>query len=394
MRSVFLLVLMLNFVPRVQAELAASLEVGSVYQSNPLYLDSNKESATATEINPSLQWRIETKKAYADLDLQLQHYQLSAFPNANRTNHQAELAFGLGNLKRRFLGLYMKSEAITNPLDNPVGAPVPPRFDEQGAGLVSELRLGKKIDLYLRAEATQSQVNVAALDYLAADRARAWLGLRYRFLPETYFYTELIGEEGKFAQGLDNQGNVDENIARQIKFDYETKGINFGIRGKLTKYTKVDASFGIRDIRYKDGNEFGEPVFSFVFEDQITPKDSLIAGYIYSVRDSSFSNWVLEQDMKIGYAKIINDRFLFLLKMSYIYYSYSEPQRREDQRLFANLQLDYVVFPGWTLVTKLNMDVLVSDAYDLDPAQASASFGDLPASYEAADFGLYIKRSF
>ena len=53
------------------------------------------------------------------------------------------------------------------------------------------------------------------------------------------------------------------------------------------------------------------------------------------------------------------------------------------------MQFDYVFSPGFAVVTKLNMDILVSDAYDLD-----SSADDKPASYQAGDFGIYLKSSF
>ncbi|MAF92057.1 MAG: hypothetical protein VX583_13080 [Bdellovibrionota bacterium] len=364
------------------------VEAGVSSFNNPLYLDDPDTSSTAYQINPRLKYDLSSDIVYADIELDAEYTNFSGVTGGDILNSDLQLETGLGNGQTKYLGLFAKTSREKNLIDNELGV-APPVFNDTSTGIVSDFSISKKSSIYLHYEQSTTDVDLDDFAYLNSKKSLAYLGYRFRFLPETFFFLQAESFDGKFKDGLINENSSDDNVARRLKYDYTGTGIIAGVKGKLTKYTSIDASFGLKQIDYDDDNQFSEPVFSFVFTDQITPKDSLIAGYIYSVEDSSFTNWVLKQDMNIGYAKIINDTFLFLLKMSYIYYSYSEPQRREDQRLLAKMQFDYVFSPGFAVVTKLNMDILVSDAYDLD-----SSADDKPASYQAGDFGIYLKSSF
>lgn len=364
----------------------ANLEIGTGTHSNIFYSEKTAESASLNQFRADMDFDYESKYFYSDLKLDAQQNNFSDYEKANHLENNAGFSVGAGRKELPWFEVFAETATDSNPLMSASSNEFL-EFTELKMGVRTGFRFGEKSSLELTLSTTDSSVNSTEYRYLNHIIQNGRLVYSYQFLPETKIYLALESGDTKYKDGsvfID----ADSSDGR-VKYDHDLQMIMAGVQGRLTKYTKIDAGFGFKNMDYKKEKSFGEPIFYVDFTDQISPKDALLAGYLYRVKDSSFTNWVLEQDMSIGYSRILKDTFLFQMRLSYIYYSYSEPFRREDQRLLAKFRIDYVFAPRWSLVTRLNGDLLVSDAYDTDTTASDRS-----ASFTATDLSLSIRRSF
>lgn len=365
------------------------LELGYKYDTNLYYSTDTPEAGSVGRLHPEVDMEYSTEKVFTYFDAEAEMLQTKSSNSETKSLHNetdANVGFGLGSRDQSWMSFNFNSFSRENPLFSATAADSPV-FSGTHGHFQTGFGFWKKHHIKLSGDAFTENVNQENYRYLNSKTSRAALSYSYYFLPETLMFIELASGDKKFENGTEFY-DLDNNDKR-LKYDADITEVNFGIKGRLTKYTSIDFGFGYKDMKYKGGKSFAEPVFHVLFTDQISPKDSIMAGYMYASKDSTYTNWVLEQDMHIGYSRIMRDTFLFMMKLSYIYYSYSEPFRREDQRLVAKFRLDWVFRPKWTVITSLNADKLVSDAYD-----TNTSSSDRPASYDAAGLGIAIKRSF
>lgn len=364
----------------------SSIELGMKYNTNVFYSDDNLEAATASMVKPKIGFDHKSTRFYSKSDIHFEQLSISKYSEASESEYDASLETGWGTSAAPKLALFAEAKSKANPLFSSTATKAPVMVSTK-AGLKGGFSFGKKHAFSIDAFASNESLDQSNFEYLNNSMVDAGLKYSYKFLPETSFYTEIRGGQRTYDKGT-TWIDIDSDDLR-VKYDSDILQLLFGVEGRLTKYTSIDAGFGLRSMDYTADKDFKEPIFYVRFTDQISPKDSIIAGYLYEAKDSKYTNWVLEQDMYIGYSRILRDTFLFLMKLNYIYYSYSELNRREDQRLLAKFQLDYVFLPKWTFVSTLGFDLLVSDAYDTD-----TSSSDRAASYRATTIGLSVKRSF
>jgi hypothetical protein len=240
----------------------------------------------------------------------------------------------------------------------------------------------------LRGYVKQTTFNLDALDYGNNQKLGGSYEYQYYFLPETAFIAGFDVESSVYPDGLDNL-NADPGVTTYL-YDNMLMQARAGIRGRLTEFTNVDLMFGYANRSYKKGTSFDEPVFEVKLSEQITPQDILLAGYIYKIIDSFYTNYELNQHMYIGYSRVFGDRFIVFLRSDYIYSSYSRPNRREDQRLSGTIRVDLSYQPNWIIQAGINADFLISDTLN----QTSATVIDPATSYQALQIFVGSKLTF
>lgn len=227
---------------------------------------------------------------------------------------------------------------------------------------------------------------------LANTKVYAAMSYHYWFLPQTRFYIGGKIGQVQYTNPLTTLGDLeaDERATGSVNSTY-LKGY-LGISGKLTPYIKITAEFGGLINTYELSQSYqNEPEFTIKFEDQLSVKDIIVAGYNYTFKDSYFTNWQLSQEIHIGYSRIISDRMVFLMRLAYDYRSFSLPNRREDQRITTHLKLDFALASKWSLSTYFDGDLLVSDVFI---GSGATNISNKDASYEKLGLGLSLKRSF
>ncbi len=247
--------------------------------------------------------------------------------------------------------------------------------------------LDEKRKLHLNGGGDQEIFQRDDLQYLNSQRVRGSMRYAYLFLPETAMFIE--GQAGlhSYPTGTENI-DIDPGSTRVKYSNFFTEGY-FGFKGRLTEFSNVNAKFGFAIRSYQRESNFAEPVFSIEFDEQLSPQDLIKTGYIYRVEDSYFTNWVLDQNLYLVYARVFGDSFVANIRMEYIYRSYSNPFRREDQRAHGTLRMEYSYLPSWTFVAQGSLDVTSSDARNtqndaVDPA----------ASYEQVQAQISLVKSF
>jgi hypothetical protein len=240
----------------------------------------------------------------------------------------------------------------------------------------------------LRGYAKQTTFNFDTLEYANNMKMGGTYTYQYYFLPETAFIFTMDGEYSVYPDGLINQ-KVDPGSTRYL-YDNMLMQARAGINGRLTEHTTVNLLFGYASRSYKKGSNYNEPVFEVSFHEQITPQDILMAGYLYRVYDSFYTNYEINQHMYLGYSRVFGDRFIVYFRADYIYRSYSLPNRREDQRLNGTIRVDISYKPNWIIQAGVNGDFLVSDVIN----QTSALVVDPATSYQALQVFVGSKLTF
>lgn len=211
----------------------------------------------------------------------------------------------------------------------------------------------------------------------------------YQFLPETVFFIGGMAGVNQYPLGRKNKNSTIRNT--EIKNSSQFIEGRMGVKGRLAERTRVDASGAIQLRTYEYDSGFSEPVFSLKIEEQFSPKDLLIAGYDYEIKDSKWTNFVVDQTTFIGYARILGDQVLLLSRLNYTYSSFSKPYRREDQRLSGRFKIDYSFSPKILLSGLFDLDILNSDQTNALP---QSQLPDKAISYESFKAGLELTAFF
>ncbi|MDZ4678047.1 MAG: hypothetical protein SGI74_11140 [Oligoflexia bacterium] len=215
------------------------------------------------------------------------------------------------------------------------------------------------------------------------------------FLPETIWFMRASGGMTQYTTGA---FELDPN-----NISAEPKNNNFfgttetGFLGRLTERSSVDCAVGFHFRSYQtSGSGFASPLFYLRFTEQVTRRDQMIAGYNYIVNNAYWSDYVLDQEIYIGLARVMGDQVLLLSRLSYLYKSYSLPVRRDDERIATAFSLRYSINSQIKLTADVKVDLLSSDVYNNQNSGRTNLNGvrvyapDRPASYKNGTLGLGI----
>lgn len=225
------------------------------------------------------------------------------------------------------------------------------------------------------------------------------------FLPETAWILRASGGKTTYPNPAISMTNNSLALGKNGSFYAMAET---GFVGRLTDKSTIDFASGFLVRNYEEttapSQSFSGPVFYLRFTEQITRRDQLMAGYNYVVKESYWSNYVLDQEIYIGLARVMGDQVLLLTRIGYSYRSYSLPLRRDDERIGAGFMIKYSLSPTIKLTADLKVDLLSSDAFfngtttettpPTNPNGTLIAFPDRPASYKAGSFGLGVVASF
>jgi hypothetical protein len=215
------------------------------------------------------------------------------------------------------------------------------------------------------------------------------------FLPETLWFLRTTGGMTQYTTGA-FEPNIN-NVSAEQKNNNFFGMAETGFLGRLTEKSSIDCAVGFHFRSYENsGSGFAQPVFYLRFTEQVTRRDQLIAGYNYIVQNAYWSDYLLDQEIYIGLARVMGDQVLFLSRLGYNYRSYSLPTRRDDERIATAFSLRYSLNSQIKLTADLKVDLLSSDAYNNQNSGAVNLNGtqvyapDRPASYKSGTFGIGI----
>lgn len=210
----------------------------------------------------------------------------------------------------------------------------------------------------------------------------------YSFLPETSLVSRFLVGQKVYPNGLINENS----IANRVKYSSQYFELGSGVIGRLTRSMKVNSYAGFLYRAYQKSVSFSEPVFRIEFEEERSPRDMILLGYDYRVEDSyTYSNYVLKQKMYIGFGRIFGDQLLALAQLSYNYFSYSNPTRREDQRLDGEFKLDYSFSSNFKAEGILRFRILTSDTMAITDLSTGVLPADPSVDYSFLRFGFFLK---
>jgi hypothetical protein len=219
----------------------------------------------------------------------------------------------------------------------------------------------------------------------------------YWFLPETAINFGIEGGMKTYPNGKTPPADLDYSTKQSSVYAFPYVSVD----GRLGPTTSAFAKAGYLYLDYEEAPfgqsnaDFVEPKFEIKFEEQISARDVLSAGFDYLVYDTYFSNFILEQTIFLAYGRIIGDRILFLTRMGYSSLSYSLPTRREDQRIFGNFAVEYSVSRKLKLLGNFKVDILNSDSRDNFSTNGGNDPGeDPPMSYQSTHLGVTAKYVF
>jgi hypothetical protein len=250
--------------------------------------------------------------------------------------------------------------------------------------------------------------------YLSNNTIEGSVQYNNNFLPETAWILRASGGQTLYPNP---QISMPNNTGAHPKEDSLYVSAETGFVGRLTEKSTVDfvagylvrmytSKYDIISIVGNDikGESFSGPVFHLHFTEQITRRDQLIAGYNYLVKDSYFTNYLIDQEIYIGLARVMGDQVLILTRIGYNYRSYFKPYRRDDERIAGGLVIKYSLSAQIKLTAEIKVDLLSSDGYFNGTSTSTTSpttpngvpytAPDRPASYKAGSFGLGLVASF
>jgi hypothetical protein len=117
-----------------------------------------------------------------------------------------------------------------------------------------------------------------------------------------------------------------------------------------------------------------------------------MAGYNYTVEEAYSTNYLLNQEIYLGLARVMGDQLLLLTRFSYEYKNYSTPVARNDERVTGGVIVKYSVNPKFKIMADVKVDLLATDAFD--SMLRTVASPDKPASYKAGSFGLGVMALF
>lgn len=361
----------------------SEIGLNTFYESNVFYREADPKGDLLIKISPNVDWATGTKKTEfrAEADLSYTKFLKYGIQDYFDANGRFELDLN------RYGSNEWQIFALTNRISEPANQELGSRLDylELGGGAKTKIDISK----LSRLEFEGSYILQTGFDntHLYLGNAQIMGGgiYRYQFLPETSVFAGIEGGVIQYPNGLVNAN--DPTIDERIKYGSTRAYLKFGMQGRLAENTRIDGEFGFLIHTFQASSGFSEPIFNVEIEEQFGPRDILTAGYDYEVKDSKFTNYVLNQRTHLGYGRILGDQILFLTRLSYTYSTYSKPFRREDQRLAARFQVEYSLENNWRLRSELEIDILNSDAYNINNLATDL---DPVVSYDQFRFGVTL----
>ncbi len=364
----------------------AQLEGGLRAESNAFYRDRDKVADFALYVKPALLLAKETKSTLSNAHFKSDYSKYTSNSSLDYFDYAADVNSTI-NTKGKWLFMAGAGYNFSSEPPDDQGIDRLERTELEGSFRIT-YKKSKIREHSLTIYDRQTSFNLDALEYGDNIKLGGTYEYKYFFLPETAFLFIVDAEQSTYASGLKFL-NADPGTTRFL-YDNTLYRAKFGIRGRLTEYTEVDLFFGYAMRSYEKGTSFNEPVFEVKFQEQITPQDILMAGYIYKTFDSFYTNYELNQHMYLGYSRVFGDRFVVSFRSDYIYTSYSRPNRREDQKLTGTLRTDISYKPNWIIQAGIVGDFLVSDIIN----QTSTTVLDPASSYQALQVFVGSKFAF
>jgi hypothetical protein len=380
-----LLLFSLLFTRLAFASVEGSIEAGLEAESNAFYFDDSDVGDFNFNLRPSLLFQNKGKFFPLKLNVDSVYKKYMVNSNLDMLNYVSslEMPYNTQGKWQPTLKAHLVHDSeppLTAILDRTY-------HNEYGGGLLLRYNKSELTKYYLDLDYIQESFDRSNLDYLKNQKMHAELGYDFFFLPETALVVRGRFEQHVYPEGMSIY-DIDDTTSR-YKPNNQLFQLVGGVKGRLTEFTKVDLQFGYAFRQYVKESSFSEPVFSVNFEEQVSPQDLILAGYVYKVDDTYYTNYVLDQTMYLGYARVYGDRLIFYTRLEYIYRSYSRPNRREDQRVYGNFKVEYSYRSNVTWICQLLVDAMSTDTFNL---QNNAV--DPAASYEALSLSTSIKYSF
>ncbi len=407
---ILLIIITSSFLSKAMASTEASVAAGTFYENNTFYEDDKIRGDGFFRVKPQLKIEKEGEVIGLKTDLSGSYNKYLRFANQDYFDYQGALGIPINQFGAFAAELAGDIQAISDPAVTDVvhytrtegkTKKTAARIDHQvmGAGAKINWQMSSLSLINVKARYHSEDYADAYHNYLNNQGFDASAFYDYQFLPETVFYIGGTGGALTFPSGTKNSKfktdppATDPGLPFQLKYDSTYYSGRAGVRGRLAERTRVDASAAFLIRLYTVGSGFSEPVFNLKVEEQFGPKDLLLAGFDYDVKDSKFTNYVIDQTTYMGYARILGDQILLLTRMQYTYSSYSKPYKREDQRLAAAFRIDYSLSPSSKISGLLDVDILNSDSYLAENLISDGQI-DPRASYQFFRTGLEFTQYF
>ncbi len=341
----------------------AELGVSSKFINNAFYKDESVEGDLVFGIEPELNFGKGTRALGGNaLNLASGYYKYMSFNTLDYYTLDIDgqwSPFGKSRTELLVLGeIKRESEPAVDKFSERVN-----RFG-YGAGTLLRWKLSSSSSIHIWGNYKMEVHDEELYTHLNSYEIDGGLKYYYRFLPETFIVTGIEGGQRTYPEGK----NPDETLSYDEKLNSQYFYPHAGVEGRLSTSTTIIASAGYLFRYYEehpdgiDSPNFTEPTFRLKFEEQLSPRDILTAGYDYDVYDSYYTNFLVDQTIYLGYGRILGDRILFLTRLSYSTLSFSLPNRREDQRLLGNFNLEYSLSTRFKIAGEFMIDFLNSDA--------------------------------
>lgn len=379
---IFLLLLLCNI---SFAAGTAQLRTGLVFESNTFYSNSGPEMDFGLVLEPSGQFKKQVGSSYVLSGDGLLTY-TKYTSNSNQDFFEYDVSLGNLLLLSERWKFYVNPNAKLE--SEPAISKTKDRLERQYMGADTGIVYQKDDRRQWRLNMSYSQEALSQTNYkyLNNEEMRGLLTYRKYFLPETFAAFALRAGVKTYPDG-----EKDPTLTF-LKYNSTRLEPGFAIVGRLTRYLKVRTYGGFVYLSYTKYESFKEPVFLIEFEEDLSPRDSILVGYDYTVEDSYYGNFVLLQKMYLGYSRFIGDQVLMNVSTEYLYRSFSQPYLRNDQRFVVIARGEY------SYSEKLKLELI--GMYDLN---GSDSLNNLPVpnpvpidpfvGYEAYNIGIFLKYS-
>lgn len=371
----------------VFAQGSAQVRAGLMYESNTFYSDEGAESDFAFVLEPSGEYQKQVSSSYTVTTKgDLLYTKYGSFSEQDFFEYSAMLGnmFSVSSKWKFYLNPNTKLES------EPAIGKSRDRLERQFFGADTGL-------IYKKDESRQWIFNVSYLqeslsqslyEYLNNAEMRALITYRKYFLPETFAAFVL-------RMGMKSYPDGDRtSVAAFKKYDSTRIEPGFAVVGKITRYFKIRAYAGFVYLTYAKEEGFKEPVFLIEFEEELSPKDTIIVGYDYSVEDTYHGNYLLMQKMYIGYGRFLGDQVLLTTNLEYLHRFFSQPYRRNDQRFFLTVRGEYSYSQNLKYEIVGAYDLNSSDSFNNLPITALPNPVDKAVSYENYSLGIFAKYLF
>jgi hypothetical protein len=248
-----------------------------------------------------------------------------------------------------------------------------------------------------------TQSSLISSNYLANRTIEGSLQYSKLFSTETIWFLRASGGTTQYPNSIISTAIPATLLSGATQKNNSTFGLaEAGMQGRLSEKSTVDFSVGYLYRGYTDNEKFMNSVFNVHFTDQLGRRDQLLTGFNYTVKDSYWTDYYLEQEVYVGSAHVVGDQLIMLSRIAFDYRNYSSPNRRFDERIVAAVGVKYSLTNSIKLTADLKLDLLSSDAFNTsqtsstttNPNGSALKFVDAPASYQAGSAGIGIVADF